>query len=116
MRRLLVPVVAAAALLSTGCSSDGITASALQRSIGTAYQRLYLVQQRELGHVAVAPDSSARCLRSGSSAHSGAGSWTCTVHFPYPDGHLVPVSFDVEVQPIGCYTATGPRPSWGSSS
>ena len=32
----------------------------------------------------------------------------CTVHFPYPDGHLVPLSFDVEVQPIGCYTATGP--------
>jgi hypothetical protein len=56
----------------------------------------------------VEPDRTTSCLRSGSTRHTGSGSWVCTVHYPYPDGHLVPLSFDVEVQPIGCYTATGP--------
>jgi hypothetical protein len=108
MRRILVPMAAAAALLTTGCSSGDISPTALQRSVGTAYQRLFLLQQHELGHSVDAPDSAATCARSGSTAHSGPGSWTCTVHYPYADGHLVPLSFDVEVQPIGCYVATGP--------
>jgi hypothetical protein len=107
--RHLAVVVVAVAVLGTGCSSGDITTSGLQDSVGSAYQRLYLLQQHELGHTAAArPDSSAHCLRSGSTAHSGPGTWTCTVHFPYPDGHIIPLSFDVEVQPIGCYVATGP--------
>jgi hypothetical protein len=108
MRRLTVAVLAATALLSTGCSSD-ITSAALQSSVGTAFQRLYVLQQHELGRdEPVTPDAGAQCLRSGSAARTGAGTWTCTVHFPYADGHLVPLSFDVEVQPIGCYVASGP--------
>lgn len=108
MRRALIPIAAAAAVLSTGCSSGDITSTALQRSVGTSYQRLFLLQQHELGHTVVTPDSTAACTKTGSSAHSGPGSWTCTVHYPYADGHLVPLSFDVEVQPVGCYVATGP--------
>jgi ABC-2 type transport system permease protein len=110
-RQLAVVVVVAGAVgLSSGCSSSGgISASALQRSVGTAYQRLYLLQQQELGHAVVTqPDSAAQCVRSGSTAHSGSGSWTCTVHYPYADGHIVPLIFDVDVQPIGCYVASGP--------
>jgi hypothetical protein len=108
-RRPLTAIVVATALLGTGCSSGDITAPSLQASVGSAYQRLYLLQQQELGHqVSPRPDSTAHCSRSGSTAHSGPGSWTCTVHFPYPDGHIVPLTFDVEVQPIGCYSASGP--------
>jgi hypothetical protein len=99
-----------AAVMSSGCSaSGGITTSALQASVGTAFQRLYLLQQNELGHTVVnRPDNAAQCGRSGSTAHSGPGSWTCTVHYPYADGHIVPLIFDVDVQPIGCYVASGP--------
>jgi hypothetical protein len=108
MRRTLIPIAAAAAFLVSGCSSGDITSTALQRSVGTAYQRLFVLQQHELGHAVATPDSAASCSRAGSTARSGPGSWTCTVHYPYADGHLVPLSFDVEVQPIGCYVATGP--------
>jgi hypothetical protein len=113
MRRALLAILAAAALLSTGCSSGDVSATSLQRSVGTAYQRLYLLQQHELGHTVDAPDDSAQCARAGSTAHTGPGSWTCTVHYPYGDGHLVPIVFDVEVQPIGCYSASGPPAAVG---
>jgi hypothetical protein len=107
--RQLAVIGVGVAVLGTGCSAGEVTASALQASVGTAYQRLYLLQQHELGHdVSPPPDGSAQCARSGSTAKSGPGSWTCTVHFPYADGHIVPLSFDVEVQPIGCYIASGP--------
>lgn len=106
------PAIAAAlvaVLSSAGCGTSGITKSGLQQSVGTAYQRLYLLQQAKLGHLnPVTPDAAASCARSGTSALSGAGSWLCTVHFPFPDGHIEPLTFDVEVQPIGCYTAAGP--------
>jgi hypothetical protein len=106
----VVGVVAGVVGLSSGCSaSGGISTSALQHSVGSAYQRLYLLQQNELGHTVVSrPDGAAQCARSGSTAHSGPGSWTCTVHYPYADGHIVPLIFDVDVQPIGCYIASGP--------
>lgn len=108
MRTHVVAIAAAATLLSSGCSSGDITSTALQRSVGTAYQRLFVLQQRELGRTSATPDTAAACSRTGSSAHRGPGSWTCTVHYPYADGHLVSLSFDVEVEPIGCYVATGP--------
>ena len=109
-RSLAVLAAAGASLLMTsGCASSDINSAALQRSVGTAFQRLYLVQQATLGQVVTRrPDGEAQCARSGSAARSGPGAWTCTVHYPYADGHLVPLTFDVEVQPIGCYTATGP--------
>ncbi len=108
MRSRALAILTVAALAASGCSSHAITSSALQQAVGSTYQRLYLLQQEELGHVpSPTPDGTAQCLRTGSTGHSGPGSWTCTVHFPYPDGHLVPLSFDVEVQPVGCYVATG---------
>jgi hypothetical protein len=108
MRRLLPTGALALVLATSACSSGGIHGNALQRAVGTTYQRLYVLQQEQLGNTVASPDDTAACVRSGSTGHSGAGSWVCTVHFPYPDGHIVPASFDVEVQPIGCYTATGP--------
>ncbi len=107
--RLAAAVAAVLALLvSAGCGSPGVTSTRLQDSVGVSFQRLYVLQQRELGHRVPAPDRSAACVRNGSAALTGAGSWTCTVHFPYPDGHVQPLSFDVEVASIGCYTASGP--------
>lgn len=110
MKHLTTPgALLAAAIAVTGCSSGAVSADRLGSAVGLAYQRLYVVQQHDLGRTDVTPpDRATTCTRNGSTAHSGSGSWVCTVHFPYPDGHLVPLSFDVVVQPIGCYTATGP--------
>jgi hypothetical protein len=94
---------------TSGCSSGTVTHQALNRAFGQTFARMYALQQQELGHVLDRPaDSAATCSRSGSAATRGSGAWLCTVHFPAPDGHLDPVSFDVDVAPIGCYTATGP--------
>jgi hypothetical protein len=99
---------------TSGCSSGTVTQQALNGAFGQTFARLYAVQQRELGHVLDRPaDSAATCSRSGSAATRGSGPWLCTVHFPAADGHLDPVSFDVDVQPIGCYTATGPPAAVG---
>ncbi len=105
--RTLVCGVSAGMVLA-GCGGPAVTSTRLQAAVGVSFQRLYVLQQTELGHQVTAPDRSAACVRNGTAATSGAGSWTCTVHFPYPDGHIEPLAFDVEVAPIGCYTATGP--------
>lgn len=104
--------VALSVLLSS-CSGPAVTNVRLQEAVGVSFQRLYVLQQNELGHVVAAPDRSASCVRNGSAALTGAGSWACTVHFPYPDGHVEPLTFDVEVQPVGCYTASGPPATAG---
>ena len=101
------------ALLLAGCSGPAVTSSRLQDAVGLSFSRLYVLQQNELGHDVAPPDATSVCVRNGSAALSGAGSWTCAVHFPYPDGHVEPLSFDVEVQPVGCYTAAGPPAAVG---
>lgn len=101
------------ALSLSGCGGPAVTGGRLQNAVGVAFSRLYVLQQNELGHVVAAPETTSVCVRNGSTAFSGAGSWTCAVHFPYPDGHIQPLSFDVEVQPIGCYTAAGPPAAVG---
>lgn len=116
MRRLACTAVTALVLATSGCGSGAVTRGELQRAVGTAYQRLYVLQQHQLGHPSPAPDRSAACTRSGSTARSGPGSWVCTVHFPYPDGHQVALTLDVEVQPIGCYTASAPPTIVGQQS
>ena len=96
------------ATMVCGCAGEGVTSTRLDRAVATTFQRLYVLQQKDLGRTVSPPERTATCTRSGSSAMKGSGSWICTVHYPYADGHQVPLSFDVEVQPIGCYTATGP--------
>ena len=105
--------VAAVGVLAAGCGGPAVTSIRLETAVGVSFQRLYVLQQQELGHSVASPDRAASCLRNGTAALTGAGSWTCTVHFPYPDGHVEPLSFDVEVQPIGCYTAAGPPAAVG---
>ncbi len=105
--------VLALTLLVSGCAGPSVTSSRLQDAVGLSFSRLYVLQQHELGHDVAPPDATSVCVRNGSAALTGAGSWTCAVHFPYPDGHVEPLSFDVEVQPVGCYTAAGPPAAVG---
>ena len=110
------PAALAALLVAvalTGCGGPAVTSTRLQDAVGTSFARLYVLQQTELGHTVAEPDHTASCARNGSAASTGAGSWACTVHFPFPDGHVEPLSFDVEVQPAGCYTAAGPPATVG---
>ena len=108
----VVTIVLVAGMLA-GCGGAAVTNARLEDAVGVSFARLYVLQQAELGHNVAEPDQSAGCIRSGSAALTGAGSWTCTVHFPYPDGHVEPLSFDVDVQPAGCYTASGPPAAVG---
>lgn len=107
---LLMPVLAAA-FVASACSSP-ITHDELAAQFGPTFARLYVLQQQELGHVLPArgPDGAATCGRGGvPSGGSGAGDdWTCTVVYPFGDGHLQPITYDVTVSPTGCYSADGP--------
>lgn len=105
--------MATIAPLVAGCGSPAVTSTRLQDAVGVSFSRLYALQQNELGHAVSAPDRQASCTRNGSGALTGAGGWTCTVHFPAGDGHIEPLPFDVEVQPGGCYTAAGPAAAVG---
>ena len=106
-------LMAPAAALIAGCGAPGVTSSRLQDAVGVSFSRLYVLQQSELGHAVSPPDRWAACTRNGSAALTGAGGWTCIVHFPAGDGHIEPLPFDVEVQPAGCYTAAGPAAAVG---
>lgn len=105
---VLLVLAALLGLSAAGCAGPAVTDQRLAASVGLSFQRLYVRQQNELGHDVARPDRAATCLRTGSSALTGAGNWACTVHFPFPDGHVEPATFDVDVTPVGCYTATGP--------
>ena len=108
----LLGIVVVGACLA-GCGGPAVTSTRLQDAVGVSFSRLYVLQQRELGHTVAEPDRTALCARNGTTSTTGAGSWTCTVHFPYPDGHVEPLTFDVEAQPAGCYTASGPPAAVG---
>lgn len=94
--------------LAAGCGQPGVTSNRLQDAVGLSFSRLFVLQQSELGHAVAPPDRFASCARNGSGSLTGAGGWTCIVHFPAGDGHIEALAFDVEVQPAGCYTAAGP--------
>ncbi|HEX2904575.1 MAG TPA: hypothetical protein VHO01_14060 [Jatrophihabitans sp.] len=114
MRRARLAIVARVAgltLLVSSCSASSVTSAKLDAAIGPTFVRLYAQQQRLLGHQQVAgPDGSAQCSRTNTtSPHRGAGDdWVCVLNFPYADGHVQPVYYDVKVTPTGCYTAAGP--------
>ena len=110
----IVVLIASFAQLLTGCSTQAVNGGRLQDAVGISFSRLFVLQQTELGHSVPPPDRSASCTRNGSTVPTGAGSWTCVVHFPAGDGHIEPLPFDVEVQPMGCYSASGPPGAVGS--
>lgn len=113
-RRLPLALVAAGVTLlaTAGCGSVDVTRSRLEAQVGPTFRNMYVLQQHLLGHtelVVPARTSAASCLKgSRSTPDSGPGDWTCQVHWPAPDGQSQTLSYDVKVQPVGCYTAQGP--------
>jgi hypothetical protein len=107
---VLAGVIAAAFLLS-GCSASPVTSVRLNNAVGPAFARLYAVDQRQLGKSAgPKPDGAATCTRNNKD-HPSSGSgddWVCVLNFPFADGHIQPITYDVSVQADGCYTADGP--------
>jgi hypothetical protein len=128
-RRLRTAVLGCAAALAcstllTGCGSSPITSTALNTTVGPVFARLYALQQQDKGPAgsdrrpdglaqcsrgAVNPNPSAATSASPAPSFTGAGDdWACIVNFPYPDGHIEPIVYDVTVQATGCFVASGP--------
>lgn len=94
----------------------GVTSKRLKASLIPTFNRLTVLQQRELGRSVPA---SAKlnivlpsCSRRGSKPR-GPGDWVCTINVLIPTaGSLpsqpTPVSYDVSVQSDGCYKAQSP--------
>lgn len=113
MKLAAAALTAAVLLGAAGCSGDGITRPKLERSLGPTFSNLYADQQALLGRtpvVAASVTRFARCTRGLTSEHDrGAGpDWTCVVRFPSPDGHVEPITYEVDMRPDGCYAAQGP--------
>ncbi len=113
--------MAAAALVTSvvglaGCGSTGISAGPLSASLGTAFARLYLLQQVEQGNPPpslAGLDASATCRRSGSSTQTGAGDdWVCTITYHGVGlATSITATYDVNVQTDGCYAADADGPA-----
>ena len=122
MRRIMIVLVVGVTLLGlAGCGNGGITRASLQAGVGPTFRNMYLVQQRWLGHddpYTTADTSVASCTKGGpSTPDSGPGDdWVCVVHWPSPSGITEPISYDVRVQPDGCYTADGPATTIGQQT
>ena len=121
---LLAPVAVVAAVVLAGCGTSTITSSSLDATVGPTFQKLYALQQQEKGTAGSdrRPDGVAQCVRgpvatnvsaastaSAAPSYTGAGDdWSCVVNFPYPDGHIEPIVYDLAVQATGCFVASGP--------
>ncbi len=110
----LIAVIAFIAIASNW-GPTGVTAARLQASLTPTFNRLTLLQQRQLGRV-VPPGAKLNilpsCSRRGSTPN-GPGDWVCTmnVFIPQPGANpfqQTPVTYDVSVQSDGCYKAQSP--------
>ena len=94
----------------------GVTARRLKASLIPTFNKLTLLQQRELGRSVPAGANLnivlPTCSRRGSTPR-GPGDWVCTINVLIPTSsslppQLTPVSYDVSVQSDGCYKAQSP--------
>ncbi len=93
----------------------GVTAKRLQGSLTPTFNRLTLLQQQQLGRGVPAGaklNVIPYCSRRGSKPR-GPGDWACTMDVFIPQAGPVPfqqtpVTYDVSVQPDGCYKAQSP--------
>ena len=119
----VVGLIVLGALSSAGATS--ITAGRLQLALGESFERLTLLQQRELGRKVPAGshlELAMRCARHGTS-HDGPGDdWTCTVTLAsaastgYDPLKLTSATYDVSVKSNGCYRADAPPAFIGSQT
>jgi len=116
-RRFLVPVAGllAAVGLVVGLSAAGspdVTRARVEGSLTPAFTRLYVDQQRILGHEVPAASVAARsaCDRGGPQvADVGAGAdWICLVDFTDQAGAHQQGKFELQVHANACWTAAGP--------
>jgi ABC-2 type transport system permease protein len=120
----IVPVRAAVVLaaviafvaIASNWGPVGVTAHRLRASLIPSFNKLTLLQQRELGRSVPAGAKLnivlPSCSRRGSKPR-GPGDWVCTINVLIPtQGSLpsqpTPVSYDVSVQADGCYKAQSP--------
>jgi hypothetical protein len=113
MRRsvVLAVLVVLVTFACSSCAATGVSARRVSSAVGPAFARLYRLQQEQLGRDNVHPvDHVAKCTRNkaGDKTRGAGDDWVCIVNYPYPDGHIEPVNYDVNIQPTGCYTAQGP--------
>jgi len=107
-------LVAGLTVVLGGCGGSPITATRLADSVAPTFANLYVRQQAERGKPGVsAADLGVRatCARTDpTTTDHGAGSdWVCAVQWLVAGpGTPVGASYDVSVQPNGCYTADGP--------
>lgn len=111
MKRMtgLAFVVAAAALLLTGCTPD-ITQARVDASVAPAFVNLYQDQRSLLGLApAVHPTASAMCARTGRGIpNSGAGDdWICQLTLSVNGQFQSIFTYELSVRADGCYTADG---------
>ncbi len=124
----LAALMAGTAAVLAGCQGSAITAARLSADVGATFRNMYVLQQHWLGNddPGVTTDTAAAvCMKgipAGSAspaAPSGTGpgdNWVCVVHWPAPSGITESLSYDVRVQPGGCYTADGPAPTIGQQT
>jgi ABC-2 type transport system permease protein len=116
--RLVVVAAIVFVLLSavSGLGSTAITRARVQASVAQSFERLTILQQRELGRAAPAGahlDMTTQCARRGSSREGPGDDWICTMTLiaaqpGFNPLSLTPVSYDVSVKPNGCYKADAP--------
>ncbi|HEX4519825.1 MAG TPA: ABC transporter permease [Gaiellaceae bacterium] len=103
-----VALVAAAA----GWGPPAVTASRLDAAIGPEFEHLVTLQQRELGHGLAAGARLkllSTCRRRGATTpYRGPGDWFCTLTAVAANLRQMPLNYDVDVRPDGCFTAHGP--------
>ncbi len=115
--RVSVAVAAVIAVLAIAGNWGpvGVTAKRLQNDMTPTFNKLTLLQQKQLGRVVPAGaklNVIPSCSRRGSTPR-GPGDWVCTmnVYIPQPGAvpfQQTPVTYDVSVQSDGCYKAQSP--------
>ena len=118
-RYLLVSAAAVALLaIAAGWGPPAVTASRLDSAIGPEFGSLVVLQQHELGRAVPAGSSLkllSTCRRRGAvTPYRGSGDWLCTLTAVAANLRQMPLNYDVDVRPNGCFTAHGP-PSVGGA-
>jgi ABC-2 type transport system permease protein len=105
--------------VAAGWGPPAVTASRLNGAIGPEFANLVSLQERELGRAV--PEGSrlkllSTCRRRGAATpYRGPGDWFCTLTAVAADLRQMPLNYDVDVRPNGCFTAHGPPAVGGAT-
>jgi hypothetical protein len=115
-RVLIAAVVAALAVVVSGCGTAGITRPRLEASVARTFANLYAAQRYQLGYPKLSGDtipSKAGCDKGGpSTPDEGSGNtWVCTIVWENAGpGTQATAVYSLNVQTNGCYSADGDGP------